>query len=75
LYVSPNIMMIKSRNRWGTDHEWEIQEMHTKFVRKPKGKRTLGRPRHKWEHNIQIDLRKTGWEVMDWTHLAQVREQ
>jgi hypothetical protein len=25
--------------------------------------------------NIRMDLRETAWEVVDWMHLAQVREQ
>jgi hypothetical protein len=28
---------------------------------KPEGKRLLGRPRHKWEYNIKIDLRGIAW--------------
>ena len=27
---------------------------------KPDGKRTLGRPRHRWEDNIKMDLREVG---------------
>jgi hypothetical protein len=27
------------------------------FVRKPERKRRLGRPRHRWEDNITIDLK------------------
>jgi len=45
------------------------------FVREPEGKRTLGRPRRRWEDNIRMDLRETGWEVVDWFHLAQDRDQ
>jgi len=26
------------------------------LVRKPEGKRPLGRPRHRWENNINLDL-------------------
>jgi hypothetical protein len=29
------------------------------FVRKPDGKRRLGRPRHRWVDNIKMDLRET----------------
>jgi hypothetical protein len=25
----------------------------------------------RWEDNIRIDLRKTGWEDVDWMHLVQ----
>jgi hypothetical protein len=28
------------------------------LVGKPKGKRPLGRPTHRWEENIKIDLRE-----------------
>jgi hypothetical protein len=45
------------------------------FVGKPEGKTPLGRPRHRWEDNIRIDLWEIGWEGMDWIHLAQDRDQ
>jgi len=28
---------------------------------KPEGKRLLGRPRHRWEDNIKMDLQEVGW--------------
>jgi hypothetical protein len=40
------------------------------LVEKPEGKRPLGRHRCKWEYNFKLDLRETGWDVMDWIHLA-----
>jgi hypothetical protein len=43
------------------------------LVGKPEGKRPLGRPRCRWEDGIRIDLRKIGWESVDWIRLAQVR--
>jgi hypothetical protein len=42
---------------------------------KPEGKRPLGRPRHRWEDNIRMDLREIGWGGMDWIDLAQDRDQ
>jgi hypothetical protein len=42
---------------------------------KPEGKRPLGRPRHRWEDNIEMDLREIGWGGMGWIHLAQYRYQ
>jgi hypothetical protein len=30
------------------------------MVGKPEGKRPLGRPRHKWEYNFEMDVRKIG---------------
>jgi hypothetical protein len=41
----------------------------------PEGKRPLGRPRHTWMDNIKMDLREIGWSGMDWTDLAQDRDQ
>jgi hypothetical protein len=45
------------------------------LVGKPEGKRPLGRPRHRWENNIRMDLREIGWGGMDWIDLAQDRDQ
>jgi hypothetical protein len=45
------------------------------LVGKPEEKRPLGRCRHRWEDNIRMDLREIGWEVVDWIHLAQGRDQ
>jgi hypothetical protein len=33
------------------------------LVGRPKGKRPLGRPRHRWEDKIKMDLREIG---IDW---------
>jgi hypothetical protein len=44
-------------------------------VGKPEGKRPLGRPRCRWEDNIKMDLRETGWGGMDWIDLAEDRGQ
>ena len=37
---------------------------------KPKGKRPLRRPKHRWEDNIKKVLQTVGWG-MDWIYLAQ----
>jgi hypothetical protein len=34
----------------------EIRGVYRVLVGKPEGKRPLGRPRHRWENNIQMDL-------------------
>jgi hypothetical protein len=49
--------------------------IHRVLVRKPEGKRPLGRPRHGWVDNIKIDIRETDWDGMDWINLAQDRDQ
>jgi len=45
------------------------------LVGKPEGKTPHGRPRHRWEDNIDMDLRQTGFEGMDWIHQTQKRDQ
>jgi hypothetical protein len=45
------------------------------LVRKPEGKRPLGRSRRRWVDNIKMDLREIGWDDMDWIDLAQDRDQ
>ena len=42
---------------------------------KPEGKRPLGRPRHKWEDNIKINLQEVGFKYMDWIDLDQDRDR
>jgi hypothetical protein len=34
---------------------------------------TLGKPRCRWKHNIEMDLRETGWAGMNWIDLAEDR--
>jgi hypothetical protein len=45
------------------------------MVVKPERKISLGRLVRRWEDNIRMDPREIGWEVVDWIHLAQYREQ
>jgi hypothetical protein len=45
------------------------------LVRKPEGKRSLGRSRRRLPDSIKIDLREIGWDDMDWIDLAQDRDQ
>jgi hypothetical protein len=44
-------------------------------VGNPEGKRPVGRPRYRWEDNININLREIGWGGMEWIDLAQDRDQ
>jgi hypothetical protein len=37
----------------------------------PEGKRPLGRPRHRWEDNIKMDLREIGIDGVKSIWLAQ----
>ena len=49
----------------------ERRGVYRVLVGKPDGKRTLGRPRGRWEDNIKKDLQEVGCGSMDWIELAQ----
>ena len=44
------------------------------FYFKPSGKRPLGRPRHRWEDNIRMDLEEIGINSGNWVGTAQDRD-
>ena len=52
----------------------EERGVHRVLVGKPEGKRSLGRPRRRWENNIKMDLQEVGG-VGDWMELAQDRDR
>jgi hypothetical protein len=50
-----------------------IRNANRVLVRKPKGKRSPGRSRYRWEDNIEIDLKERRWKYADWTNFTQNR--
>jgi hypothetical protein len=79
LYSSPDIIrQIKSRQMRWAGHVARVEEerkVYKVLVGKPKGKRALRRPRHRWEDGIRMDLRQIGWGGgVDWIQLAQDRD-
>jgi hypothetical protein len=53
----------------------EGRGVHRVLEGKLQGKRPMGRPRHRWEANIKMDLQKMGCCGMDWIELAEDREK
>jgi hypothetical protein len=53
----------------------EARGVYRVLFGKPEGKRKMGRPRHRWEDNIKIDLREIGIDGANWILLAQDRVQ
>jgi hypothetical protein len=49
----------------------ERRGVYRVLVGKPEGKRTLGRPRRRWEDNIKMGL--TGSRMGAWTGLIRLR--
>jgi len=53
----------------------EGRGVHRVLVRKPEGKRPLGRPRLRWNNNIKMDLQEVGEGCGEWIVLAQDRDR
>jgi hypothetical protein len=65
LYFSTHIIrVIKSRRLRWAGHVASMGERRGAYrvlVVRREERRTLGRPRHIWEHNIKTNLKKAGW--------------
>ena len=44
------------------------------LLRKPEGRKPLGRPRRRWVDNIRMDLQEVECGHMDWIGLSQDRD-
>ena len=79
LYSLPNIVrVVKSRRMKWTGHVAHMgkgRDVHRVLVGKPEGKRSLGRPRCRWEDNIKMDLQEVVGGCGDWMELAQDRDR
>jgi len=73
LYSLPNIVwVVKSRRMRWAGHVVRMEEergVHRILVRKPEGKKPLGRPRRRWEDSIKMYSREVGGGG-DWMELA-----
>jgi hypothetical protein len=79
LYSSPNVVrVIKSRRMRWAGHVARMEEgrgAYRVFVGRPEGKRPVGRPGHRWEDNIKLDLGEIGIDGANWIRLTQDRVQ
>ena len=48
--------------------------MHREFGAETWGGKPLGKPRHRWKDNMEMDLQKWSAEGVDWIDLAQERD-
>ena len=57
------LIMLRNIARWAGHAErvGERRGAYRALVGKPDGRRPLKRPRRRWEDNIKMDLRETGW--------------
>jgi hypothetical protein len=75
LYSSLNIVrVIKSRRMRWAGHVARMGEgrgVYRVLVGRSEGKRSLGRPRRRWEDNIKMNLSKIRIDGANWIQLAQ----
>jgi hypothetical protein len=77
LYSLPNIVWVVISRMRLAGHVARMGEekwVHRVLVRKPEGKRPMGRPRRRWEDHIKMDLQELGGGRGDWMELAQDRD-
>jgi hypothetical protein len=53
----------------------EMRNAYIILLGKPERKRLLGRPRHRWEGNIRMDLGEIESEGVDWMNLVRDRDK
>jgi len=78
-YSSRNIVrVIKSRRMRWVGHVacmGEERGVYRVLVGKPEARRSLGRPRRRWEDNIRMNFWEVGCGCVDWMELAQDRDR
>jgi hypothetical protein len=65
MYYSPYIIQMNKSRRRCAGHVANKGERRVEFMvlaARRLGKRPLGRPRRSWEHNIKLDLTRSGME-------------
>jgi hypothetical protein len=77
LYSPPNIVRMIKEVEMGRicGTYGEGRGVYRVLIGKPEGKRPLGRPKHRWEDNIKLDLREIGIDGANWIRQAQDRVQ
>jgi hypothetical protein len=71
------ILLGKSRRMRWAGHVacmGEERRVYRVLVGRPEGGRPLGRPSHRWEYGIRMDLREIGLGGVDWIRLSQDRD-
>jgi hypothetical protein len=53
----------------------DMRNAYSILIGNSEGKRPLGRPKCRWEDNIEMHVREIGWEDGQWISLAQDSDQ
>jgi hypothetical protein len=52
-----------------------MRKLHTLLSGKPEEMRPVGSLRCRWDDNIKMELKRPGWEGVDWINLARDNDQ
>ena len=65
VYYSPHIIRVTKsiRRGWarGVTRMGDRKCLYRFLLGRPEGRKPFGRPKHRWEDNIKMDLRELGW--------------
>jgi hypothetical protein len=76
--IKISFLAIKPRRMKWADHVARVVKKSFAYrvlVGKPEGKRSLGRPRRRWEDGIKMDLQGVELGGIEWFDLAQDRDK
>jgi hypothetical protein len=59
----------------GVVQKRDKRNLYRLLVGNPEVKRSLGRPRCRWENNVKMDIVEMEWSGVDWICLAQDRDK
>jgi hypothetical protein len=60
IYSVHQILLGEGEMRGHVVHMGEMRNAYKILVRRPEGKRSLGRQRHRWKDNIKMDFKYSG---------------
>jgi hypothetical protein len=60
MFLNVSFLFIKNLNYMG-----EVRDAYNILVRRPEGRRPLGRPKRRWEDNIKMDRGEIGFGDVD----------
>jgi len=67
-----NILLVMHMTRFSFQVSFCLVYSFCNWSHVSQAQRPLGRPRHRWEDNIKVDLQEVGCGGIDWIELAQV---
>jgi hypothetical protein len=61
--------------RWARRTNWRNDKCIKVFADNPEGNRPIGQSKRRWEDNIKLHLKETGWEGVDLIHVAELWDE